>query len=71
MNIMHRDLHLEYVMTKWFVIDFDDSCKFPSNIPNTQKSHAPEVSKYIMMKELISGLWGTWFRQLQWDLENE
>ncbi|CAG8724111.1 11588_t:CDS:2, partial [Funneliformis mosseae] len=53
MNIMHRDLRWENVMKyidseKWFIIDFEDACKFPSRVPNTQlakESHAPEVSQ--------------------------
>jgi len=53
MNIMHRDLRWENVMKyidreKWFIIDFDDACKFPSSVPNTQlaiESHAPEISQ--------------------------
>ncbi|CAG8743263.1 5326_t:CDS:1, partial [Funneliformis caledonium] len=51
MNIMHRDLRWEVVIKyidseKWFIIDFNDACKFPSSVPNTQlakESHAPKV----------------------------
>ncbi|CAJ0833277.1 13633_t:CDS:2 [Entrophospora sp. SA101] len=33
----------------WFIIDFDDACHAPSNIPNTQlakESHAPEIFEF-------------------------
>jgi serine/threonine protein kinase len=51
MKIIHRDLRWENVMKyidseKWFIIDFDDACGFPSSVPNMQlamESHAPEV----------------------------
>lgn len=53
MKIMHRDLHWNNVLKSinqdsWFIIDFDDACHVPSNIPNTRlakENHAPEVFK--------------------------
>ena|SRR6266542_1227207 len=49
---MHRDLRWENVLKyidheKWFIIDFDDACKYPnkSNTRFEKHSHAPEISK--------------------------
>ncbi|CAJ0766379.1 14274_t:CDS:2, partial [Entrophospora sp. SA101] len=54
MKIMHRDLRWDNMLKSidrdsWFIIDFDDACHVPSNIPNTQlakESHAPEIFEF-------------------------
>ncbi|CAJ0632834.1 10508_t:CDS:2 [Entrophospora sp. SA101] len=51
---MHCDLCWDNVLKSidrdsWFIIDFDDACHAPSNIPNTQlakESHAPEIFEF-------------------------